>query len=56
MNAQMVAEFERITLAQAYDLGAINFLNDLAYLKDKGRWEKEQQRQWQAKLKSKGHS
>jgi hypothetical protein len=51
MNAAMVAEFERITLAQVYDLGTINFLNDLAYLKDKARWEKAQQQAWQAKVK-----
>lgn len=49
----MVAEFERITLAQAYDLNTINFLNDLAYLKDRGRWEKEQLRIWQQKHSAK---
>lgn len=51
MNAALVAAFERITLAQVYDLGTINFLNDLAYLKDKARWDKVQQQAWQAKLK-----
>jgi hypothetical protein len=31
----MVADFENISLDQAYELGVIQFLNDLSYLKEK---------------------
>lgn len=31
----LVAEYERITIAEAWNLTALNFLNDLAYLKAK---------------------
>jgi hypothetical protein len=34
-NAKMVADFENISLDQAYELGVIQFLNDLSYLKEK---------------------
>ena len=34
-QAKLVADFEGITLNQAFDLPTINFLNDLAYLKAK---------------------
>ncbi|WP_343668718.1 hypothetical protein [Chitinophaga sp.] len=45
---------ERIPLAQAYDLNTINFLNDLAFLKDKARYEKEEHNKWLQKGKGKG--
>jgi hypothetical protein len=34
-QTKLVAEFEGITLDQAFNLPVINFLNDLAYLKAK---------------------
>lgn len=34
-NATMVAEHERLTLDETYQLPTIQFLNDLAYLKAK---------------------
>lgn len=40
---------EHITLDQVYNLSTINFLTDLAYLKDRGREEKRQMKKWQAK-------
>ena len=46
ISAGNVAEMERIPLAKVYDLSTINFLNDLAYLKDKANHEKEEQRRW----------
>ncbi len=38
----LVAEHERITLDQAYELPVLQFINDLAYLKMKGKMEKAQ--------------
>ena len=49
-QATLVAEYERIKLADVWELSAINFLNDLAYLKAKAEHEKaiyEQNRKWQ---------
>ena len=40
-TAHLIAEFERITLDQAYDLPIIQALNDMSYLKAKGRMEAE---------------
>lgn len=41
-SAVLVAEHERITLDQAFDLPVLQFINDLAYLKMKGKMEKAQ--------------
>ncbi len=41
-SAVLVAEHERITLDQAYELPVLQFINDLAYLKMKGKMEKAQ--------------
>ena len=38
----MVADFENIGLDAAFDLGVMQALNDLSYLKAKGQWEAEQ--------------
>ena len=40
-QATLVAEHERITLEQAFEIKTINFLNDLVYLKSKSDYEKE---------------
>jgi hypothetical protein len=37
INLKEVADFENITFEKAQELGVINFLNDLAYLKDKNK-------------------
>lgn len=42
-NIELVAEYERIPLAEVYELTATNFLNDLAYLKAK-RLDEQQRR------------
>ena len=47
-----VAEHERISLESVQDIGTINFLNDLAYLKDKARHEKEAFDKWRQKEKN----
>lgn len=41
-STTQVAEHERITLDQAFELPVMQFLNDLAYLKMKGKLEKKQ--------------
>jgi hypothetical protein len=42
-NAQMVAEFERIKLDDAWELPVLQFLNDLSYLKVKRKLDADQQ-------------
>ena len=44
-SAELVADLERITLAQAYNLNTTAFLNGLAYLKAKRAYEREQLKQ-----------
>ena len=49
-QATLVAEYERIKLSEVWELSALNFLNDLSYLKAKAEYEKavfEQSRKWQ---------
>ncbi len=41
-SVQLVAEYERITTEEAWNLSTINFLNDLAYLKAKANYDREQ--------------
>jgi hypothetical protein len=41
-QTELVATFERITLEEAYELPALQFLNDLAYLKSKSEYEAEE--------------
>lgn len=38
-QAELVADFERISLEEAYEIKTINFLNDLVYLKAKAEHE-----------------
>lgn len=40
----MVADFEAIPLEQVWGLGVIHFLNDLLYIKFKGKSDEEQHR------------
>ena len=40
----MVSEFEAVSLDKAWELPAMQFLNDLAYLKLKNEWDNEQLR------------
>lgn len=44
-NASQVAEFERVTLDEVYDLPVVQFLNDLSYLKQKRQVDEHQHRQ-----------
>lgn len=41
-QAELVSNYEKITLEATYELPTIQFLNDLAYLKAKGEYEAEQ--------------
>lgn len=43
-QTELVANFEKITLEQCYELPLLQYLNDLAYLKAKGEYESEQVR------------
>jgi hypothetical protein len=43
-QTELVANFEKITLEQCYELPLLQYLNDLAYLKAKGEYEAEQLR------------
>ncbi|HWV64357.1 hypothetical protein [Chitinophaga sp.] len=46
-----MAEFERITVEQVYELSTTNFLNDLAYLKDKAALDEQIAEQWRRNVK-----
>lgn len=39
-QTELVAEYERVTLAEAYEIPALQYLNDLAYLKAKAEHER----------------
>lgn len=41
-QAKLVAEHEGIRLEKVYDLSTIQFLNDLAYIKAKNEYDREQ--------------
>lgn len=41
-QTELVAEHEKISLEKAFEIPTINYLNDLAYLKAKGEYMKEQ--------------
>lgn len=44
MNAERVAEMERISLNECYELGVMQFLNDLQYLKFKDEYKARMER------------
>jgi hypothetical protein len=46
-----VAEFERITMEEVYDIPTIQFLNDLSFLKAKNEYEAEQLKKANGKVK-----
>jgi hypothetical protein len=50
-QAALVAEFERITMEEVYDIPTIQFLNDLSYLKAKNEYEAEQLKKANGKVK-----
>ena len=52
-SAELIAEYERISLDQAYGLPIRQALNDLAYIKAKSRYEAEQQKKMLKDLKTK---
>jgi hypothetical protein len=43
-NAKQVADFENITVSQAFELNVIQYLNILSYLKAKSEYDAEQQK------------
>ena len=45
-SAAEVAEYERITLEQAYNLGVVQFLNDMIYLRALGEHRLEQSKKY----------
>jgi len=51
-NAKMVSEFENISINEVWNLGVLQFLNDLSYLKMKRRIDDEQEKRM---LKKNGH-
>jgi hypothetical protein len=50
-QASLVAEFERITMEEVYDIPTIQFLNDLSYLKAKNEYEAEQLKKANGKVR-----
>jgi hypothetical protein len=50
-QASLVAEFERITMEEVYDIPTIQFLNDLSFLKAKNEYEAEQLKKANGKVK-----
>jgi hypothetical protein len=50
-QASLVAEFERITMEEVYDIPTLQFLNDLSYLKAKNEYEAEQLKKANGKVK-----
>jgi hypothetical protein len=48
-----VAEFERITLEQAYDLSTLQYLNDLVYINEKQKNERKMMEELNNKYKIK---
>jgi hypothetical protein len=48
----MVSEFENISINEVWNLGVLQFLNDLSYLKMKRRIDDEQEKRL---LKKNGH-
>ena len=43
-NAKQVADFENVTVSQAFELNVIQYLNILSYLKAKSEYDAEQQK------------
>jgi hypothetical protein len=50
---ERVAEFERITLEQAYDLSTLQYLNDLVYINEKQKNERRMMEELNNKYKLK---
>jgi hypothetical protein len=50
-QAALVAEFERITMEEVYDIPTIQFLNDLSFLKAKNEYEAEQLKKANGKVR-----
>lgn len=53
-SATLVAEMERISLEQTWDLPVIQFLNDLTYIKKKRELDREMEREALKKAKRHG--
>lgn len=51
-NTKQVADFENITIIQAYQLPIIQYLNDLAYLKDYNKYQDLKYKQWELQHKN----
>ena len=49
-QTSLVAEFERITMEEAYEIPTLQFLNDLAYLKAKSEHERLEMKRWQSRI------
>ncbi len=52
-STKEVAEFERITMTDAYKLKIVHYLNSLAYLKDFNKYKEAQYKQWELRHKQK---
>jgi hypothetical protein len=52
-STKQVADFQNITVNEAYDLRVIEYLNTLAYLKDYNKDKEAQYKKWQLQQKMK---
>jgi hypothetical protein len=51
-STKQVADFENISVSQAYNLPVIQYLNDLAYLKDYNKYQEAKIKQWELRQKN----
>jgi len=52
-STKQVADFQNITVNEAYDLRVIEYLNTLAYLKDYNKDKEAQYKKWAFQAKAK---
>ncbi len=51
LSTKQVADFENITVTEAYKLKIIHYLNILAYLKDYNKNEEQKYKKWELQQK-----
>jgi hypothetical protein len=51
MSAKSVADYENISVSNAYNLNVIYYLNILAYLKDFNKYQSLQHKKWEQQIK-----
>lgn len=50
-STKQVADFENISVTQAYNLPVIHYLNNLAYLKDYNKYQEAKYKEWELRQK-----